>query len=59
MEKWQKKIMEHVKKEMRVTSVGKSHNHRTQMVIPLKTFNKACKQWAMEPKVTLKYFINR
>lgn len=53
-----KNVTEHVRKEMGRTFVGKSHICRTQMIAPLKTFNKACKWWAMEPRVTLKYFIN-
>lgn len=49
--------MEHVRKEMRVTSDGKSHICRTQTVVPCKTFNSACEWWATEPRITLNYFI--
>lgn len=42
---------------MKVTSNGKSHIYRTQMILHYKPFNTTCEWWAKEPRVILKYSI--
>lgn len=57
MEKLQKYYGTCVKRKKKVTSNGKSHICRTQMILHYKPFNATCEWWAKEPRVILKYSI--